>query len=914
MLWLHLAFAVSLGIQEDRMDQGIKLSQGSTRGRGNGIILFSAVALAVLAGSAVANQQHFVQASVESGQVVHTSNSDANSSATGVGDEVKVATTDTLATAARSDSSAANSTASVSSSSADNTSETAQAQGTSSSQTGQSMQSSGAASNSASSSAAVPAVASATAAVASSQSTVTVASGNVAQVEAAKSAAAATYAATGVPQKVVAVASTVPQPTFSSQAKQQNFIVSVEQGALAGWYEYKILPSITVAQAILESGWGTSKLAQTAHNMFGIKDSDDWSGATVAMPTTEVINGKTIQINAQFRAYSSILASIEDHGAFLSRKTRYSNLVGNTHYKSVANNLHADGYATDPGYAGKLINLVEECHLTVLDSIAIGGDTISGHVVDPTIKANGEYFDTILSNAAVNYGAQIVEGSRNDGLYHLGPFYTSKATRLVATVSARTLNGQYVRVLRKAQTGRGWWVQIQLQSGVTWWVDQNAIKQVADSAMFDQVTSTKAVNYGAYIQQSGRKDGLFGSGPYMTSASTFVAPAKFATETNNQAVTVIAESVTRRGTWVHVRLVSGASWWMDKRGTALYDQISQQRDLNINVRIQQNSRSDGLYATGPYHTDASTVLVAAKTARPFNQQGATALREATTVLGKWVQVRLSDASTWWMDERGVSFFEQITNAKSETGYVTIAQNTRNDGLYATGPYMTSVATYIPAHKTAKPYHGQTAQALGEAQTKRATWIHVKLADGSTWWIDKRGVTPFVFDEVTARKAVSYNAQIAQNTRNDGLYHDGPYMTGTTTYAVAAKTAKSLNGQQVQVIAEAVTKRATWVQIKLVNGETWWMDKQGVLAFDAITNRTIQNHQVTVQQDSRNDGLYQSAPYFTSVDTKNVAAKHAKQYNGQKATVLLTASTIHAQWVYVQFADGSRWWMDARGIR
>lgn len=60
---------------------------------------------------------------------------------------------------------------------------------------------------------------------------------------------------------------------FSSNAKSQNFIESVAQGAINGWNKFGVLPSVTVAQAILESGWGQSGLSTQAHNLFGIKGS-----------------------------------------------------------------------------------------------------------------------------------------------------------------------------------------------------------------------------------------------------------------------------------------------------------------------------------------------------------------------------------------------------------------------------------------------------------------------------------------------------------------------------------------------------------------------------------------------------------------------------------------------------------------
>lgn len=158
---------------------------------------------------------------------------------------------------------------------------------------------------------------------------------------------------------------------FSSNAKSQNFIESVAQGAINGWTKYGVLPSVTVAQAILESGWGQSALSTQAHNLFGIKGS--YNGQYVTMQTREVYNGQSYYIYDNFRKYANNSESVEDHGNFLYSNSRYANLLGDQSYASVARKLQSDGYATDPSYASSLIKLVEMYNLTQLDNIAFSG-------------------------------------------------------------------------------------------------------------------------------------------------------------------------------------------------------------------------------------------------------------------------------------------------------------------------------------------------------------------------------------------------------------------------------------------------------------------------------------------------------------------------------------------------------------
>ena len=216
-------------------------------------------------------------------------------------------------------------------------------------------------------------------------------------VSSASAATSATSASsTTVVRAVVAVATSASASsssvdlstlTFSNNASQQAFIESVAEGAIEGWNEYGVLPSITVAQVILESGWGSSTLSTQAHNLFGIKGS--YNGNYVTMSTREVINGQSVYVNAAFRAYANNSESVEDHGNFLYSNSRYSNLLGDTSYTDVAQKLSQDGYATDPYYSSSLISLVKTYDLTQLDSIAIANTPVITNKSDYTQTNNG---------------------------------------------------------------------------------------------------------------------------------------------------------------------------------------------------------------------------------------------------------------------------------------------------------------------------------------------------------------------------------------------------------------------------------------------------------------------------------------------------------------------------------------------
>ena len=155
---------------------------------------------------------------------------------------------------------------------------------------------------------------------------------------------------------------------------QRHFLSAIKQGAMDGAKE-GILPSITAAQAILESGWGSSELAKAPNNnLFGIKDSEDWHGEIVTVPTQEYLNGDYITVNAAFRKYASWNDSVVDHAKFFTstewRKDNYRKVVNETDYRIAAQELKNAGYATDPSYPGKLISLIEAYKLYEWDAVS----------------------------------------------------------------------------------------------------------------------------------------------------------------------------------------------------------------------------------------------------------------------------------------------------------------------------------------------------------------------------------------------------------------------------------------------------------------------------------------------------------------------------------------------------------------
>ena len=188
---------------------------------------------------------------------------------------------------------------------------------------------------------------------------------------------------------------------------QSHFLSAIKQGAMDGAKE-GVLPSITAAQAILESGWGSSELAKAPNNnLFGIKDSEDWNGEIVTVPTQEYVNGDYITVNAAFRKYTSWNDSVVDHAKFFTstewRKNNYRKVVNETDYRVAAQELKNAGYATDPSYPGKLISLIEAYKLYEWDAVSNTTNSVLENEGVESQDPKADLAITGLNNATGSY-------------------------------------------------------------------------------------------------------------------------------------------------------------------------------------------------------------------------------------------------------------------------------------------------------------------------------------------------------------------------------------------------------------------------------------------------------------------------------------------------------------------------------
>ena len=173
------------------------------------------------------------------------------------------------------------------------------------------------------------------------------------------------------------------------QLSKKEYVEKWRTTAVQQMIQFKIPASITLAQAILESGSGNSELARKGNNHFGIK-CHDWTGATMFMDDD--------QKGECFRVYTSADESYVDHSEFLVNKKRYQNLFNleQTDYEGWAKGLKEAGYATNPKYAQLLIDLIKDLKLDDFDRLGI-----QNNVATPFIAA-------VATNSAIQQKHQVL--------------------------------------------------------------------------------------------------------------------------------------------------------------------------------------------------------------------------------------------------------------------------------------------------------------------------------------------------------------------------------------------------------------------------------------------------------------------------------------------------------------------------
>ncbi|WP_187998864.1 GW domain-containing glycosaminoglycan-binding protein [Listeria marthii] len=642
----------------------------------------------------------------------------------------------------------------------------------------------------------------------------------------------------------------------ATTASQQAFIDKIAPAAQASQEKYHLLSSITLAQAILESGWGKSGLATKGYNLFGIKGK--YNGQSVIMTTSEYVNGEWIRIDAEFRKYPSWNESVTDHTLLLVNgtswnKNLYKKVVDATDYKVAAMELQKAGYATSPTYGASLIQVIENYDLAKYDVLydkILTQKSTSGKatVTSPTgngvwtlpykvkgvesvspastyadkdidlvsvattkrgtyyqFKYNGRVIGWVDAKALtiydsvnydnVNVGRAKITSPVSNGIWSKP--YNVYGREFVT--NATTYAQQEIKLLREAQTAKGTYYQFSINNKTIGWIDKRALTIYP----YDSIVSSKNVNLDGQITDP-VGNGIW-TKAYKLEGTTSVAQA---TKYANKDVKISQQVETQHGTYYNISIDGTAIGWLDKNAITLYDQAEYNKAVSLDAAVR-NVSGNAVW-TEPYRTAGTKLIGPAET---YLNKEVEIVREAKTPKGTYYQFKSGGKVIGWLDQKAFEVYDNVIYNKA-VNLDAVVENVTGNAVWTT-PYKSKGVKLVTAAAT---YEGETAKITREAQTSRGTYYEFSVDGKLIGWLDKKAFD--VYDSVEYNKAINMTGLLS-NAPGNGIWTEPYRVIGTKNIGQATAYAN----KTVQLVREAKTPRSTYYQVSLNGKVIGWIDKR-----------------------------------------------------------------------------------------
>lgn len=484
-------------------------------------------------------------------------------------------------------------------------------------------------------------------------------------------------------------------------------------------------------------------------------------------------------------------------------------------------------------------------------------------------------YDTILSDKKVHYDAIVIAG-RHD--LYTKPGFTEGTTQLGK--SEPYLN-QKIQIIQEAVTDRATWIQFSINGQVIGWMNK-----IGAEIQYDTVTAAAKTSYEVIVSQ-GHHDiytlpGYTKGNEIITKSSTYL----------NKSLQVLEEKKTNRATWVLIAQNGSEIGWMNKNGVTIQTtEITSSKKTHLDAIV--NNENKQIFSAPGYTNNAEVV---AQSSSYSGKKVQITEQKQTAVGTTWFLIVQNGKTIGWIEKDGVTIQYDTIIETRNVHYDAVVSQGRHDVYSAPG--------YSPDNEIltkSSSYLNKKVQIIKEVETDRATWVQISV-DGIAVWMNKIGLT-IKYDTVLSTKAVDYYALVLHD-RHD-IYTVPGYTKGNQ---LTGKSAAYLN-QEVKVIQEKVTNRATWAQIE-VNGKTvGWMNKVGLKPIEDTILSSQSVHYEAVLSSAK-------ATIFTAPGyTKNAKVTgDTSKYVNQKVKITEQKVTNRTTWFLVSLMNGtSLGWIDKNNL-
>ena len=596
--------------------------------------------------------------------------------------------------------------------------------------------------------------------------------------------------------------------TFATTAEFLNYL---GQYATEIGNDYNLYASVMVAQASLETAYGTSKLSTVGNNLFGIKGS--YAGNSIVMRTwEEESDGSIIWIDAFFRLYPSYYESMIDYAEKLRNGVSWDpNYYKGTWKENTTSyqdaTLYLTGrYATDSSYYTKLNAIISAYDLTKFDgpkTVAVNFNaivsstnfsidslpwgTIGYKYLEPSSNYYGKEVTVTKQTvdgqyALISYGGKEVGWIDRDALKTLSTVPASYTLPImnsgysidslpwgepgfVHVGDTAAYYGKMATVIR--ETANGIYAEISVDGIKLGWVDYRAFESF-DATIVHYTAVVSGTNYSIDSQPWGETGYV-----YLDSSANYYGKE------------VVVTRKTSNGAYAYISLDGKPLGWIDSRGLQNFSTVA----VNYNLPIM-----NGIYSIDSLPWGEPGYTKIADAAAYFGKL-ATVLRESTN--GAYAEIAIDGQRIGWIDKRAFSNARQVSYYAGVSG-----QNYSIDSL----PWGTAGYQYL---NSTNNYLGSLVKVVAESVD--GNYKLIQLDGQNLGWVDFRALATL------NTKVVSYAATI----RSAGFSIDSlPW--GTPGFTMLGLTSSYLN-ITVQVIQESADGHYALV---MLNGKTLgWVDKR-----------------------------------------------------------------------------------------
>ncbi|SFK37267.1 N-acetylmuramoyl-L-alanine amidase [Marinilactibacillus piezotolerans] len=665
--------------------------------------------------------------------------------------------------------------------------------------------------------------------------------------------------------------------TYSIQtrmvSKTDAFINAISNYAVAIAEENNLYASVMIAQAALESAWGTSILAYNPNfNLFGIKGS--YNGQTFYKYTKEYSNedGWTT-IKAGFKKYPSYAESLIDYadklrnGPVSMSKDYYKGTwkENATAYQDATKWL-TGRYATDPEYNTKLNSIISTYDLTRFDQMPTEENDTSDNNLQNNLEST--YSDEVITTSSVNYRAYITGDT--DGIYS-APKNTKDSKVNTTTLEYFNKN---VTVTQEKKTKNGLtWALITLDGKQLGWIDKSGL------SVYEQIISEKSNKFVAIVK---RGTDNIGTRPYGTEGYKKIEKSSAYL---NEQVNVSKEIKTSRSTYVLISIGNKEIGWVDKNALDIETVLTEKKvDYTSYV-----TRGTDNVTTKPYGVEGYNVI--SKSSNYLDKK-VQVTNEVTTRRSTYVLISENDKEIGWIDKNALTSYDDILSEKDTNFAAIVKRGTDNVG---TQPYGTKGYKKITKSST---YLNKEVYASKEIKTVRSTYVLISVDGKEIGWVDKNALD---IEEVLTEKDVDYVSNIIRGTDN---ITTEPY--GVEGFSVITKSSNYL-GKKVQAIKEITTRRSTYVLIYDGNEEIGWVDKNALGNYEPVLSEKETNFVAIVKRGTDNIG---TNPYGTK--GYNYITKSSKYLNKQ-VNAIREVVTSRSTYILISINGKEIGWIDKNAL-